>query len=254
MLVEGFQPDWAEYDNNAITPTSLAVRTKLHHIQSSAICKIVAHLMATPEDRSLEALIDIFDSQARMMLSQLHDEMGEQNKFKSTTRWPDAVTDILTQNCVRLHICVSRFMQYDSASTIGLVDVYGIALRLIEKFSALNASTNIASHSTFYLYRSLGLAAFVILRLCRSPVELVIDRERGKRCYFIAIQLLRTRIVEEVDLDSKLATILTDLWSSSLVFRTREGVVDSLLVRVKSRLVSPRHVFQDDHSKNAHRR
>ena len=79
MLIEGFQPDWAEYDTtmNAANPTSLAVRTKLHHIQSSAICKIVAHLMGTPDDKSLEAFIDIFDSQARMMLSRLHDETGK---------------------------------------------------------------------------------------------------------------------------------------------------------------------------------
>jgi hypothetical protein len=89
MLIEGFQPDWAEYDGTAANPTSLAMRTRLHHIQSSAIYRIVAHLMATPDDKSLETLIDIFDSQARMMLSQLHDEMGEP---KSPSPLQDALT------------------------------------------------------------------------------------------------------------------------------------------------------------------
>jgi transcriptional regulatory protein LEU3 len=144
-------------------------------------------------------------------------------------------------------------MLKDMASTSGLVDVYGIAIRLIEKFSALDESINLGSYSTFYLVRTLGLAAFVILRLYRSPVELVIDRERGERCYFAAIQLLRRRTVEEWDLESKLATILTELWSSSLIFRSSQGIVDSLLVRVRSRLVSPCPVFQDQISKNLSR-
>jgi transcriptional regulatory protein LEU3 len=145
-------------------------------------------------------------------------------------------------------------MQFDTASTSGLVDVYGIAVRMIERFSALNVTTNIAAHSTFYLYRTLGLAAFVILKLYRSPMELVIDRERGERCYFLAVQLLRRRSVQEVDLDSKLATILTELWSSSLVFRTREGLVNSLPVRVKSRLVGPQCTFPDEKFNNSNRR
>ena len=127
----------------------------------------------------------------------------------------------------------------------GLVDLYGIALRLIENFSAMDASRDLAFYSTFYLYRSLGLAAFVVLKLYRSSLELAIDRERGERCYFSTIRLLRKRTADDSDLDSKLATILTELWSSSLVFRDQEGHMDSLNVRVRSRLVSPPYAYLD---------
>ncbi len=122
----------------------------------------------------------------------------------------------------------------------GFLDLYGIAVSLVEKFAELDASMNFAHYATFYHSRSLALAAFVILKLYRSSVELSIDRARGERCYFAVIQLYRKRSLEinfNADLESKLATLLTELWSSAKVFRNSDGNVDSLNVRVRSRLV-----------------
>ncbi len=156
---------------------------------------------------------------------------------------PDTITDILTLYCTSLHICVSRFMLKPSDVTLtGYLDLYGISVSLIEKFAELDATTDLAFYSTFQLSRALGLAAFVILKLHRSALELAIDRGRGERCYFAAIRLYRKRSLDtsfNSDLESKLAVILAALWSSSMVFRTSEGNVDSLSVRVRSRLVSP---------------
>ena len=77
MLIESFQPDWADHDGSVTGPSQLALRTKLHHIQASAICQIVSHFMANPDDGVLEGLIEVFDSQARMLRLQMHDEIGE---------------------------------------------------------------------------------------------------------------------------------------------------------------------------------
>lgn len=237
MIVESFNPDWV--DHNPIGPdlNQLALRTKLHHIQSSAISKIVPYIMGPADDGSLEGIIEIFDSQAHMLRSQLQDDIGTK-QFSCDMVIAKALTDILTMYCVRLHICVSRFMVRQPVSMTGLMELYGIAIGLIEKYSAMDAATDLALYSTFYHSRTLGLASFVILKLHHSPQHLVIDRERGERCYFSVIRLCRRRCLDTPDLDSKLATILTELWSSSMVFRGPDGTVDALNVRIRSRLVS----------------
>ncbi|KAJ9606353.1 hypothetical protein H2200_009314 [Cladophialophora chaetospira] len=229
-LIDAFQPDWADHDGTTAGPSQLALRTKLHHIQSSAICKITSNFMATPDDGVLQALIEMFDAQARMLQLQLHDEI-----------------DILTLYCTRLHICVSRFMlKQTDVSPTGFIDLYGISTSLIEKFAELDTATDLASYSTFYLSRALGLAAFVILKLHRSSLGLTLDRARGESCYFTAIRLYKKRSLLtsfNADLESKLAVILTELWSSSIIFRTNEGNLDSMSVRVRSRLTM--NVFFD---------
>ena len=237
MIVEAFNPDWV--DQNTMSPdfNQLALRTKLHHIQSSAISKVVPYIMAPADDASLEGIIEIFDSQARMLQSQLQDDIGTK-QLPWDVVIAKALTDMLTMYCVRLHICVSRFMVRQPVSMTGLVELYGIAIGLIEKYSSMDAASDLALYSTFYLSRALGLAAFVVLKLHHSPQHLVIDRERGERCYFSVIRLCRRRSLDTPDLDSRLATILTELWSSSMVFRGPDGIFDALNVRIRSRLVS----------------
>lgn len=144
--------------------------------------------------------------------------------------------------CARLHICVGRFntasATADTARILGLLEVYNVAVGLIEAFSALDAATDFALYSTFYYSRSLALACLVILKLHRCSLEIPTDREKGEICYFGAVHLLRRRAVFSPDLDSKLSAMFIDLWSSTAVFRNAEGHVDSLRVRIRSRLVS----------------
>ena len=138
-------------------------------------------------------------------------------------------------------------LRESTPSISGYLDLYGIAISLVEKFAELDTSGDFAHYATFYHSRALGLAAFVILKLYRSSVELAIDRARGEHCYFAVIRMYRKRSLEinfNADLESKLATILTELWSSSMIFRTNDGNVDSLNVRVRSRLVSTESGFK----------
>jgi hypothetical protein len=155
-------------------------------------------------------------------------------------------TDLLLLHCVRLHIGVVRFMLPEHLTNpIGFVELYSIATKLIEQFSMLDTTSDLAWYSTMYQWRTLGLAATVILRLYRSTMELYIDRDRGHRCYFTAIHLLRKRAVTDNDLEAKLATILEKLWPSTMVFRGSDGVVNSIHVRVRGRLVSHQYVEQE---------
>lgn len=148
----------------------------------------------------------------------------------------DKVVDNLQLICGRLHICVLRFLQKDQTDPVGLVELFGVAVSLIETFAQLDTSSDFALYSSFYFSRCLGLAAIVILKLSRNTPQLTINLDRGEQCYFTAIRLLRRRAINSPDLDTKLADILTQLWSSQLIFRDTDGNVDSLQLRIKSRL------------------
>ncbi|KPI35057.1 uncharacterized protein AB675_7199 [Cyphellophora attinorum] len=223
IFIEAFQPDWAELDANVTDPNQLALRTKLFHIQTTALCKIVPHFMASSDDSTLEALIELFDSQTRMLQPQLRSGL-----------------DVLTMYCVRLHVCVSRCMLADHYRYLsGMIELYGIAINVIEKFAELDADTDYAHYASFYHTRTLLLAAYVVLKLHRTPPELSIDRGLGESCYFKVIALLRKKSLHstfEADLDLKAAVLLTQLWSSTTVFRNAQGHTDSLSVRIRSRM------------------
>jgi transcriptional regulatory protein LEU3 len=125
----------------------------------------------------------------------------------------------------------------------GMIELYGIAINLIQKFAELDADTDYAHYASFYHTRTLLLAAYVVLKLHRTPPELSIDRGIGESCYFKVIALLRKKSLHstfEADLDLKAAVLLTQLWSSTTVFRNAQGHTDSLSVRIRSRMVCPR--------------
>ena len=223
----------------------LTLRTRLHKLQISAISKTVSHAMTSLDRGTLESLITIFDAEANMYHAHSHDNTGlphltaTRALCHSYGQNADQSPDNLMVYCVRLHICVTclSFVN-EQINRVRLIELYGIAIGMVEMFSSLDASMDFALFSTYYFARSLGLAAFVILKLTRCTWNLLIDRERGERCYFSAIRLLRRRSSDSPDLDSKLAMILTELWSSRSVFRDSSGNVESLRVRVRSRLVS----------------
>lgn len=152
-----------------------------------------------------------------------------------------ATADRLLLECVRLHICVSRLMlEHDPANASGLLNLCQTASRVVDAYSALDTAADFGFYSTFYFSRTLGLAATVLLRMYHSALKSSIDAQRVELCYFAAIRLLRKRSTALPNLDSKLAAILTDLWTSSKLFHNGQEKVSSMSVRVRSRLVSHR--------------
>jgi transcriptional regulatory protein LEU3 len=88
------------------------------------------------------------------------------------------------------------------------------------------------------IYRTLTLAACTILRIYRSDLRLRTDLSLGERCYFAAIHILRKRSLQNNDVSSRSAAMLTQLWQSKQIFRRADGTGSSLRVRIRSRGVS----------------
>lgn len=129
-------------------------------------------------------------------------------------------------------------LKHDPAHASGLLNLCQTATRVVDAYLALDIAAGFGRYSTFYFSRTLGLAATVLLRMHHSALKSRTDAQKVELCYFTAIRLLRKRSTALPNLDSKLATILTDLWTSSKIFHNGQDKVNSLNVRVRSRLVS----------------
>ncbi len=102
----------------------------------------------------------------------------------------------------------------------------------------LDAANDFALYSTQWLHRMLCLAAHIIIRITFSEVRTHVDLEHGERAFFKAIKFTRKRSVENNDLDSRAALILTQLWANNSSFRKKDGALIGDRMRLRSRLVS----------------
>ena len=80
------------------------------------------------------------------------------------------------------------------------------------------------------------LAAFIILKISRSYLAGKVDLRSGEKAYFMAIVSLRESSLQNDDLYARGAMILTQLWTSTRVFRRPNGIVDGLSLRIRTRL------------------
>jgi len=96
--------------------------------------------------------------------------------------------------------------------------------------------TNFAFISQSFIDRTLLLAGFCILKLCRSPLAQHLDLAAGERAYFSAAQFSKTTSLQKNDLGARCAAILTNLWGSTKIFRRKDGSVESLGIRLRTRL------------------
>lgn len=92
------------------------------------------------------------------------------------------------------------------------------------------------SYFSFAMDRSITLAGFVILKLIRSRLAPHLDLVTGEKAYFQAIQFLKAVSLQPGDIYVRTAHIMTDLWGSNRVFRKKDGQIESLGLRLRSRL------------------
>jgi len=84
--------------------------------------------------------------------------------------------------------------------------------------------------------RSVTLAGFVILKLVRSSLAPHLDLAAGEKAFFQAVQFLNSVSLQPGDIYVRTAHIMKDLWSSNKVFRKKNGQIESLGLRLRTRL------------------
>lgn len=168
--------------------------------------------------RVLRSLIGIFDQQ---MLSLSQSAPSE--------------IDNLQLNCARVHILAFHFFAHPTnpgPDTESLSRFYSLCINVIEAAWALVQQ----SYFSFAMDRSVTLAGFVILKLIRSPIAANLDLAAGEKAYFHAIDFLKSVSLQQGDIFVRTALIMKDLWGSNKVFRKKNGQIESLGLKIRTRL------------------
>ncbi|KIW80842.1 hypothetical protein Z517_03865 [Fonsecaea pedrosoi CBS 271.37] len=117
-----------------------------------------------------------------------------------------------------------------------LVEVHHVACAFIDNITSRDQKDDYALYLSEQFYRTLTLAAMVILRVCRSPeLSSTIDYTLGEQSYFAAIRILKKRALKNNDLNARMAATLSQLWRSKRIFTRHDGSIDSLKVRIRTR-------------------
>lgn len=104
--------------------------------------------------------------------------------------------------------------------------------------NVIHAATQLVQQSyfSFAMDRSITLAGFVILKLVRSSLAPHLDLAAGEKAYIQAIQFLKSVSLQQADIYVRTALIMRDLWGSNKVFVKKNGQIESLGLRLRTRL------------------
>ncbi|KIV84715.1 hypothetical protein PV11_00481 [Exophiala sideris] len=141
-------------------------------------------------------------------------------------------------NSARLHIGAYYFFIFklQPSKLSRLVELHHVACAFIKNITDRDQKDDYALYISEQYYRTLTLAAMVILRVCRSTeLNSTIDYSLGEQSYFAAIRIFKKRALKNNDLNARMAATLSQLWRSKRVFVRRDGSMDSLNVRIRTR-------------------
>lgn len=203
-------------------PFHVLYQYRLHRVLTEAFTSIMrtTDLDSTEDSGLLNSVIVHFDSQTLQVSPREHDELGR-----------------FTLGCARLLIRAFHFFSTpDSERNLGILLTYYISCELIQTAARLDKSQDFALYCSQYQARALACAAVCILRIQRSDLRTQINTDLGEDMYFESIRMAKKRSIQNNDLDSRTATILTQLWSSTRVFKFKDGSTDGLRLFLRGRL------------------
>jgi transcriptional regulatory protein LEU3 len=149
------------------------------------------------------------------------------------------VTDTFQLNCARIHVLAFHFFAHPTQpgpDIEALSRLFSLCVSTLQAASTMIQQTNFAFISQSFIDRTLQLAGFCILKLCRSPIAQHLDATAGERAYSTAAQFSKSTSLQKGDIGERCAAILTNLWGSTKIFRRKDGSVESLGIRLRTRL------------------
>ena len=114
--------------------------------------------------------------------------------------------------------------------------LYSLCISTVQTAHAMTQQANFAFISQSFIDRTICLAGFVILKLTRSPLHQHLDLPAGEQAYYNAAQFSKATSLQSGDLGERCCQILNDLWTSNKVFRRPNGAIESLGLRLRTRL------------------
>ncbi|KAL5392483.1 hypothetical protein PMIN02_006202 [Paraphaeosphaeria minitans] len=205
-------------------PSDLQFNHQLHIILHKAMAAMARTDIKTVncDARNLRSLITIFDSQ---LLSLAASSPSELDSFQL--------------NCARIHVLAFHFFAHPvnpGPNAESLSRLYSLCISTLQTAHAMTQQANFAFISQSFIDRTVTLAGFVILKLTRSHIHQHFDIAAGEQAYYSAAQFSKATSLQNGDLGERCCQILRDLWQSNRVFRRKDGSVESLGIRLRTRL------------------
>ncbi|KAF2867682.1 hypothetical protein BDV95DRAFT_502468 [Massariosphaeria phaeospora] len=147
--------------------------------------------------------------------------------------------DTFQLSCARIHVLAFHFFAHPTEpepDSEGLIRLFWLCVSTIQTTNNMVQQMKLATICLSFIDRTLTLAAFCLLKLHRSPLAQHLDLAAGEQAYFTAVHLSKIMSLQDNDLRARTAGIMTNLWSSAKVFRSRDGTIDSLGLRLRTRL------------------
>ena len=119
-----------------------------------------------------------------------------------------------------------------------LYDLCTVSCQVLETFDKLDKSGHIyLPASGIYFYHCIMVPCHILLRLLKTSFARYTDVERAKAALFLGISLNKRLSLQNDDIPARNAVALTQLWTSSRVFRRQNGT-EAVALRVRSRLAA----------------
>jgi hypothetical protein len=139
--------------------------------------------------------------------------------------------------CVRIHVNAFHFFANPAnPDAEALSRLYSLCLSATQQATALSQTTNLVAICPSFIDRTITLTGFIILKLVRSPQAQHFDLAAGEQAYFQAVNFSKSMSLQHNDLSARAAAIMTSLWGSTRIFRRRDGRIEALGLRLRTRL------------------
>jgi transcriptional regulatory protein LEU3 len=114
--------------------------------------------------------------------------------------------------------------------------LYSLCVLTLKTASTLAQNTNFLAVCPSFIERTLTLTGFAILKIARSPLAPHLDLPAGEQAYLSAIHLSKSMSLQNNDLGTRTSAIMSNLWSSTKVFKRKDGHTEALALRLRTRL------------------
>jgi hypothetical protein len=131
-----------------------------------------------------------------------------------------------------LQIRSLAFFFHDPPDYVELTQLFNVAIATMDAMTELQESFQISQHCPDYILQAVTLAACTLIKLLKSYPTETLGETDGTRALFSAISFCREASAVNDDIPSRVAHILSQLWSSEKIYKDSEGnYIRSLLVR-----------------------
>lgn len=186
---------------------------------------------------ALRSLISIFDSQFVNLAPSAPTELGRIPLLD--LEYGLTGLDTFQLCCVRIHVLAFHFFANPinpGPDVEAMIRLYSLCVSTMKTANSLAQGTNFITVCPSFIERTLTLIGFVILKLVRSPLSQHLDLAAGEQAFFSAAHCSKNMSLQNGDLGARCATISTNLWNSSKIFRRKDGHIESLGLRLRTRL------------------